>query len=120
MKQKSFNSFWLIYVFFIIMYIHITCNHYMQFVTRQQNIHTYVHDPIYGTLLHWYYAFLSNLVAKLLSHRVKTKCVFPITYKLLSFPLEELSHKVKTQYVYFRLHTNYFLFPWKIHEEISK
>ncbi len=33
---------------------------------------------------------------------------------------EDLSHKVKTQYVHFRLHTNYFLLPWKIPEEISR
>ena len=25
--------------------------------------------------------------------------------------------KVKMQYVHFRLHANYFLFPWKIHPE---
>ena len=31
-----------------------------------------------------------------------------------------LPHKVKTQYVHFRLHTNYFLLPWKIPEEISR
>ncbi len=31
-----------------------------------------------------------------------------------------LLYKVKTQYAHFRLHTNYFLFPWKIPQEISR
>ncbi len=31
-----------------------------------------------------------------------------------------LLHKVKTQCVHFRLHANYFLFAWKILEEISR
>ncbi len=31
-----------------------------------------------------------------------------------------LPHKVKMQYVHFRIHTNYFLLPWKITEEISR
>ncbi len=30
-----------------------------------------------------------------------------------------LLHKVKTQYVYFRLHTNYFLLPWKILKKLA-
>ncbi len=31
-----------------------------------------------------------------------------------------LPHPVKTQYLHFRLHANYFLLPWKIHKEISR
>ena len=31
-----------------------------------------------------------------------------------------LSRKVKTQYLHFRLHANYFLLPWKIPAEISR
>ena len=30
-----------------------------------------------------------------------------------------LPHKVKSQYVHFRLCTNYFLLPWKIPEELA-
>ena len=29
-------------------------------------------------------------------------------------------HKVKSQYVHFRLHANYFLLPWKIHNEVIR
>ncbi len=38
----------------------------------------------------------------------------------LSTPGQSLRHKVKTQYVHFRLRTNYFLLSWKIPEEISR
>ena len=31
-----------------------------------------------------------------------------------------LPHKVKKQYVYFRLNASYFLLPWKIVEEIKR
>ncbi len=32
----------------------------------------------------------------------------------------ELPHQVKTQYLHFRFHANYFLLPWKIPSEISR
>ncbi len=31
-----------------------------------------------------------------------------------------LPHKVRTQYLHFRFHANYFLWPWKIPDEISR
>ena len=31
-----------------------------------------------------------------------------------------LPHQVKTQYLHFRFHANYFILPWKIPEEISR
>ncbi len=31
-----------------------------------------------------------------------------------------LPHYVKTQYLHLRVYANYFLLPWKIHEEISR
>ncbi len=36
------------------------------------------------------------------------------------FTLTNLPHKVKTQYVHYRSHIEYFLLPWKISEKISR
>ncbi len=42
------------------------------------------------------------------------------TRKTIVMTNKKLPHKVKMQYVLFRLHTNYFLLPWEIPEEISR
>ena len=33
---------------------------------------------------------------------------------------QDLPHKIEMQYVHIRLYANYYLFPWKIPEEISR
>ncbi len=45
--------------------------------------------------------------------------VFMLSQSTKEILLKQLSHKVKMQYVQFKLHTNYFLLPWKNPEEIS-
>ncbi len=38
----------------------------------------------------------------------------------LTLNASNLPNQVKTQYLHFRFHTNYFLLPWQIPEEISR
>ena len=88
------------------------------------------HKLVHETILSHFFIDWFNIWQAILSDQSADsshKLIWILTNQTISNEIDLLGlhqhippHKVKMQYVHFRLHVNYFLLPWKIPEEVSR